>query len=236
MSAPLISVITPFFNAERYVKEAIESVLNQTHRPLELLLVDDGSTDGSFEIAVALARENPELQLLRLSRNQGVAAARNAALAVSRGEFITFHDADDIMVAYRLSFQLDYLTRHPEVDMVMGTMEIFFESGVEPPPSLQKPHADEDNPRHCLISIMVRRAVFDKVGLFDPSYRVGSDTEWILRAQTTGAVLARLNRVLTHRRIHGTNLIYQYGERRNELKRAVIGLVRHRIAKRRRSP
>src|SRR5262245_42249310 len=113
-SASLVSVVMPVYNGERHLREAIDSVLRQTHRNLELIVVDDGSTDGSAEIARAFG---DQVRLIRQA-NVGSAVARNVGIASARGEFVAFIDADDGWVSNKLELQVRYLVEHPDVGMV----------------------------------------------------------------------------------------------------------------------
>jgi glycosyltransferase involved in cell wall biosynthesis len=234
LSDPLVSVIIPFFEARRFLAEAVESVLAQSYAPLELLLVDDGSTDGSADSVASLVDRHDRVHLLRLSCNQGPAAARNVALRQARGGFVTFLDADDLMVADRIAFQVDYLRTHPGIDVVMGLAKYDVEPGIEPPRWLRERQSSNPSPYQNPMTMLARRAVFDRVGLFDPSYRVGEDTEWALRAAGGGTVIATVNRILIRRRFHGANLTYETARMRDSIRRIVLGLARDRIADRKR--
>ncbi|MBI4573499.1 MAG: glycosyltransferase family 2 protein, partial [candidate division NC10 bacterium] len=110
MTGPLVSVILPVYNGERFLAAAIASILAQDYQPIEVIVVDDGSTDGT----AAIARSFQGVRYL-YQPNQGPAFARNAGIAVARGAFIAFLDADDLMVPTRLSVQAGYLLAHPEI-------------------------------------------------------------------------------------------------------------------------
>src|SRR5258705_11958970 len=104
---PLVSVIMPCFNPARYVEESIRSILNQTERDLELIVVDDGSTDGS-QRAIELARiSDARVNPIYFDRNRGASEARNSALKLASGKFIAFCDADDIWLPIKLATQLE---------------------------------------------------------------------------------------------------------------------------------
>jgi glycosyltransferase involved in cell wall biosynthesis len=120
---PLVSIIIPFLNAERFIKEAIESVFAQTYDNWELFLVDDGSTDASTVIARGYAQQNPEKvrYLEHLGhQNQGVSASRNLAVGHAKGKYITTLDADDVWLPQKLQRQVAILQSHPEVAMTYG--------------------------------------------------------------------------------------------------------------------
>lgn len=228
-----MSVITPFFNAGPYLAEAIASVLAQDYRPLELLLVDDGSTDDHADVIAPFADASAHVRLLRLPSNQGPAAARNAGLREARGELLTFLDADDLMLPDRLSVQAAYLEAHADVDVVVGTAECVLEPGVAPPHWLRAMGAASRHLYRYAMTMLAPRRVFDRVGAFDPSYRVGEDTDWMLRARAAGVVVGAVDRVLIRRRIHGANLTYRTEEMQAAIHRTVLRLTRDRIAKRR---
>ena len=227
MSPELVSVVVPFQNSERYLREAIESVLAQTYRPLELLLVDDGCSDGSTGIARGLASKHPHLRLLRLPENRGPAAARNRGLADASGGLITFLDADDSMLRERLARQVCYLNEHPGVDVVLCAEELTMEPDALPESIPRRPVRGSGLRFHTM-SMMVRRRAFDRVGGFDPSYRLAEDLDWLFRASAAGLVVGKLDQVLTRHRLHHGNLSH----RTHEIKAAIIRSLRNRLLER----
>ena len=116
MGQPQVSVVIPVWNGERYLKEAIESILAQDFGDFELIIVDDGSTDESVKIADSFV-DDPRVSIRRQA-NAGVVAARNAGLLNARAEFVAFLDADDVAIPSRLSKQFTYLQGNPEVAAV----------------------------------------------------------------------------------------------------------------------
>lgn len=122
---PLVSVIMIFYNAEKFIEEAIESVLSQTYKNWELLLVDDGSTDDSTQIALGYVKKYPE-KLVYLQHenheNRGMSSSRNLGIRNSKGEYITFLDADDVWYPYTLDEQIEIFSKYPEAGMVYGCM------------------------------------------------------------------------------------------------------------------
>jgi glycosyltransferase involved in cell wall biosynthesis len=227
---PLVSVLVPVFNAERFIAEALDSIWAQQYDTVEVLVIDDGSSDGSVDLVTAECRAHPRLRLLGHSENRGPGSARNTGLAAARGELITFLDADDLMTRDRLSFQVDYLARHREVDVVVGTEAIRVSPGVELPGWLRLRR--QPRPRYYQMSMMVRRSAFDRVGPFDESFRMGSDHEWMCRAETANVRTALVDRVLLVRRIHGANLTYHTEGMRRGMERALLKSARDRILRR----
>lgn len=119
-SNSLISVGIPFYNAEKYLSDAIKSVLAQIYQNWELILMDDGSADGSLEIAKIYARKDDRIRVISDSRNRGLGARLNELTALSNGEYIARMDADDVMHPQRLQRQFEILENHPNID-VLGT-------------------------------------------------------------------------------------------------------------------
>lgn len=114
-SAPKVSVIIPTYNRARYIGDSIRSVLFQTYRNFEIIVVDDGSTDDTTNVIEAIS--DPRLRYIQ-QENRGRSKARNLALSLARGTFITFLDSDDLYLPNKIELQVDYLTKHPGVGMV----------------------------------------------------------------------------------------------------------------------
>jgi len=199
---PLVSVIIPVYNCEHYLAEAIESVLAQTYRPIEVIVVDDGSMDNSATIT----RSYSGIQYIYQS-NQGVAVARNTGIAAARGDFISFLDADDIWSPNKLAVQVAYLLEHPNVVFTIGRIQNFLEEGVDLPPRVIKSLLKEK--QIGLMTMVAYKTVFEQICGFDSSYRVGSDLEWFTRAKDVGIPMAILPETLLYRRIHTSNLSHQ---------------------------
>lgn len=221
----MASVIIPVYNGERYLAEAIESALAQTYQPMEVIVVDDGSTDGSGDIA----RSFEEVRYIH-QENQGVAAARNRALAAARGEFMTFLDADDIWLPRKLEVQIDYLLKHPECDLVFSHVEPFIDSEVALPSEiLSQLLADE---KFNMITMATRISLFEQVGGFDASYAIGSDFEWVTRARDMGFNLDILPDILGRRRVHDTNISYDHESRRANMFKMMRASIHRKSAQR----
>jgi len=185
-----IAAIMPLYNKRNYVLEAIESILRQTRLPDEIVIVDDGSTDGSGDLVKAHCRNNPRIILIRQD-NQGPGAARNAAINASSAPLLTFLDADDKWLPERVEKQAGFMEHHPSC-MFSFTASIGFNEQTGETwhtPLIEDMPVDvfikkEYFPQRRYIatnSVMLRRKVLDKVGMFDPTLRTSQDTDLWLR-------------------------------------------------------
>ena len=187
MPAPSVSVITPVFNSGAFLRPAVESVLAQNFSDFELLLVDDGSTDGSREWLRAL--HDPRLRLRENSRNLGPAATRNRALAEARGNFIAFLNHDDVAWPDRFARQLEHFRSHPELDVLGGALRVHevasgretLWTGPESALGIRWQGLLECPMR--ISTVMIRRDALERHQLqFDPAWPVHADYEWVMRA------------------------------------------------------
>lgn len=212
MSDGRVSVVIPVFNTEQYLGEAIESVLIQGEALREIVVVDDGSTDGSS--AVARRFGNP-VRVIR-QQNRGPAAARNLGLATVRCEYVAFLDADDLYSPDKFALQIPRLDRRPDVDIVIGQLSRshLHEDGVDH--SLTD-HSDTLHPLPManwsgwnglpsFTTGIFRRRVFDRVGLPDESMLQAEDWDWFLRAREAGVVLLLHRHVVLNYRQHKGNI------------------------------
>jgi glycosyltransferase involved in cell wall biosynthesis len=199
----LISCIVPVFNGERYLKEALDSILAQTYRPLQILVVDDGSTDRS---APLVASYGDQLRYL-WEPNAGQAAARNLGLGEARGEFVAFLDQDDLWHPEKLARQMARFQDRPELDLCVTHVRQFWSPELDdvPPHLLNNPRVMQAIPGYALGALLARRAIFDTVGPFDSSLPIGEDTDWFLRAVEHGVAIEVLPDLLMYRRLHQTN-------------------------------
>ncbi|QSA96817.1 glycosyltransferase [Methylococcus sp. EFPC2] len=183
-SNALVSVLMPVFNTEPFLSVALDSILAQTHRNLEIICLDDASTDGSYEILMAYAKRDSRIMVLRNATNQGVVATRNTLLSKATGELIAWIDADDWLSPEKISIQLAFLATRPRVGAVgtgiaYATLsgEIYKEESYSPDPALQR-----IDPSLCCATVLVRRAAIDDAGFFRALYKNGGeDGDWLLR-------------------------------------------------------
>jgi len=126
---PLVSVVMAVFNAERFLEQAVRSILEQTYTDFEFIIIDDGSKDGSWDIMAGFGRADPRIRLIRLEKNQGVSTACNAGLEIATGRYIARMDSDDISLPNRLSRQVEFMETHPEIGVLGAGMRYMDESG-----------------------------------------------------------------------------------------------------------
>jgi len=199
--AALVSVVIPVFNGERFLREAVQSVLDQKYSSLEIIIVDDGSTDGTATVASNL---HGPVRYLRQA-NKGPGAARNRGIENAQGSLIAFTDADDLWPAGKLELQLPYLMTDATIEIVMGRIQQVLLSGTVSGPT----KADEiAEPAFSvnLGSAIIRRSVFDRVGLFDETMRYSEDVDWFMRAREGGAAIMTIDAVTLFYRQHEENM------------------------------
>ena len=202
MMTCLISCIVPVFNGERYVTEALDSILAQTYRPVEIIVADDGSTDGT---AAVVAKYGQQVRYV-WQPNAGPGAARNLGLSMAQGEFVAFLDADDVWHPEKLTRQMTRFQARPELEMCVTHMQNFWIPELyEEAARFQHHRLSQALPGYLTQTLLVRRTLFDKVGLFNAAFRHVHDSEWFVRATAQGVVTELLPDVLVYRRLHHTN-------------------------------
>ena len=198
---PLVSVVIPVFNGERFLREAVQSVLDQKYSPIEIIIVDDGSTDGTS----AVARSFSETVRYLYQANQGPAAARNRGIEHAQGSLIAFADADDLWPSEKLEMQLPYLINDAAIEIVMGRIQQVRLSktvnGQTQAEELAEPAFSVN-----LGSAVIKKSVFERVGLFDESMRYSEDVDWFMRAREAGAAIVTIDAVTLLYRQHEENM------------------------------
>lgn len=197
----LVTVAITVYNGAPYLAEAIESVLAQSYRPFELIVLDDGSTDGSGEIARSYG------SALRFARqeNAGLGAARNSAIELAKGRYYAFLDADDRFVPGKLERQMQILDAQPEIDMVFGHMTEFVSPEIDERARALLREPVYDAPWRTPNLMLVRREAFHRVGPFSDTLRVGIGVDWYARAVDSGLKEAVPSFVVLERRLHTSN-------------------------------
>jgi glycosyltransferase involved in cell wall biosynthesis len=199
----LVSVIIPVYNYERYLGEAIESVLSQTHRHVEVIVVDDGSTDRSGEVARSFAGRGVRYchQI-----NAGIGPARNKGVELAQGDFIAFLDADDRWPEDKLTQQLEAFDSDPALEMVFGQAVQLqngpaWEAGVRE----RKTTAGDMVPGMVPGTMIIKRDAFLRVGKFQGGLKVGEFIDWYARAVELQIRSLVLPDLFLWRRIHDSN-------------------------------
>ena len=198
---PLVSVVIPVFNGERFLREAVQSVLDQKYSPIEIIIVDDGSTDGTATVARSLGET---VRYLR-QENQGPAAARNRGIEHAQGSLIAFADADDLWPSKKLELQLPYLINDAAIEIVMGRIQQVRLSKTVNGQTQAEEFAEPAFSVN-LGSAVIRKSVFERVGLFDETMRYSEDVDWFMRAREAGAAIVTIDAVTLLYRQHEENM------------------------------
>jgi glycosyltransferase involved in cell wall biosynthesis len=207
LPSPLVSVVVGTFNGGRYLGEALDSVLAQDHPAVEMIVVDDGSTDATPEIVAGYSG----LRSIR-QPNRGQGAAKNSGVAAARGELIAFLDHDDVWFPAKLSRQVAALAARPDAAGALARLEVRLEPGVPHPPWLTRAR---EYPWFPPSSWLLRRAALDQIGPFEEQ-SVNPDFDWMLRARDAGAEFEIVEGPLGAYRFHGENVSYRREQLRDD--------------------
>lgn len=195
----LISVIMSVYNGEKYVSEALESILNQTHKNIEFIIIDDGSKDKTFEIIKEYASKDKRVKIVKNSINIGLTKSLNHAIRYSKGKFIARQDDDDISLSKRLEIQLDFLQKNPEYGFC-GCNGIIKQNKAE----LLNYFEINEIRKNLIVdncfahpSIIIRKEILEKYGYYNESYFYGQDYElWCRLIYKYGILAKNLNEKL----------------------------------------
>lgn len=220
-ASPVVSVLLPVFNGEKYLVQAIDSILSQTFCDFELLLLDDGSTDGSLKILRKYEMLDSRIRLTT-RENRGLIATLNELLTQARGKYIARMDADDVALPGRFASQLNFLERNPSVVCVGGSYEIIDGAGrylttfIQPSTDVEiqglmlAGHVAINHP-----TVMVRSISMSAMGGYDTRYEAAEDYDLWLRIGEIGE-LANLNEVVLKYRLHENSVSETSGKKQRE--------------------
>jgi glycosyltransferase involved in cell wall biosynthesis len=190
----LVSIIIPTYQSERFISDAIDSVLAQTFKDYEIIIIDDGSTDHTQEVL----KKYSDLENIKLiwQSNQGPAAARNFGIKKSSGEYIAFLDADDIWLPNKLERQIHFLEKHPLIDLVYCDSYIFNEKCTKQKTrfEISRPYSGKVLEKLFLLdfipflTVVIRRSILNTVGLFDETVIGPEDYDLLLRICQTSTI------------------------------------------------
>jgi glycosyltransferase involved in cell wall biosynthesis len=206
MPAPslFVSVIIPVYNGGTFLNEAIESVRQQAYVPLEIIILDDGSTDDTGEIAASFEKE----VRYHYQPNKGLPAARNSGLRMACGDVITFLDVDDLWSKEKTTLQIELLSNSPSAEIVLGYTQIMLHTGINDGVQVFQ---EWESPvlAMSLGGAAFRKSVFDTIGPFDETQRYCDDWDWFMRARELNIEMVVHKEVVQFYRRHGKNMTNQ---------------------------
>lgn len=209
---PLVSVIMPVYNAGEFLRPALDSVFGQTYKNIEVIVVNDGSTDGSLKILREYAKEESRFKIINIKKNQGPAEAANLGIKKAKGDFVARMDADDLMPKRRIEKQVKYLLRHPDVMVLGGQVELLTRDGQ--PIVLKKfPEKHEDILKMAFVTMpiqqgamMVNKSLLPKRFVwYRKSFKTSEDLDFLFRAFQYGRGANLAGTVLYYRQ-HGESI------------------------------
>lgn len=210
----MVSVVIPVYNAEPHLAEALESVFAQAERSIEVIVMDDGSTDGSARIARSYG---PRVRYhYQENRGMGVSDARNRAVEMAEGQYLSFLDADDIWAEDKIRLQLKAFEDDRELDMVFGVVKQFYSSDLTAEQRSRLRYAEEVMPGYSLGTMLISRTAFERVGPFATTFRVGEFLDWYAKATDYGLKELMLPEILLRRRIHANNMGIRARDHQND--------------------
>jgi glycosyltransferase involved in cell wall biosynthesis len=222
-----VSYVVPVYNGSHYLAECLRSILAQGHAPAEVIVVDDGSTDDTPQVAASFGSD---IRYVR-QENGGHGSARNHGAAIATGEFLAFLDADDVIAPAKTAIQLARFRERPELQLCDAYCRNFWSPEIAdaerwPEPRMRFTHGE--NPRgHSIITWLLRRELFDRVGTFNETKAIGEDADWYERMHALGTPIETVPQVLARRRLHRGNVTLT---RYDEYLRVMVRLSRSRIA------
>ncbi|GHV56005.1 hypothetical protein FACS1894182_01660 [Bacteroidia bacterium] len=218
---PLVSVLIPTCNYAQYIGQCIESILAQNYPNLEIIVVDDGSTDNTADVVGAL-RATPLRNIIRYfyKENGGIGSAQNECLKHARGKYIAWADADDYWLAGKLQAQLKYFAENPDCEIVFTLWEYNLENEkLKDNPLVQYEISLQQTNMVLFPSSLALKSVYDRCGAFNTEMQIGSDSEMLSKMIVNNIKLNNLIPVaLYHRRLHSTNASFIYNKENPEAK------------------
>jgi glycosyltransferase involved in cell wall biosynthesis len=197
---PLVSVIMVVKNGERYLAQAIDSVISQTYQPDEIIVVDGQSTDSTKKIA----KSYPQVRYIRQT-GQGVADAYNLGIDEARGELIAFLSHDDLWTVNKLAVQVDYLMQHPEIQYTVAKVKFFLQEGYGIPAGFKPELLQGAYVCRIMENLVARKNLFQEIGKLNPEFSPADDVDWYARAKDRNIPMAVMPEVLLYKRIHDAN-------------------------------
>ena len=219
----MISVIMPAYNAEKYIADAIESILHQTYIDFEFIIVNDGSTDKTAEVI----RSYKDKRIIFIDRdeNKGLVYSLNEGIRHAKGDFIARMDADDISVANRLELQLNYLFNHPDIDICGGSYKCFGTDNRLVEIVTEPDKISERLFRECVMAhptIMMRSGIVYQRELYNHDYLYAEDYELWCRLKKRGIKFGNIPEVILNYRITDTHISARHNKRQLYLTAVIV--------------
>jgi glycosyltransferase involved in cell wall biosynthesis len=210
---PLISVIIPVYNCDRYLSEAIESVLAQTYRPLEILIIDDGSTDKSAEIAKNFI---PSVKYYYQPNSGSCSSPLNYGINLSEGNFLAFLDSDDLWLKDKLMLQFQCFVKNPHLDIIFGHVQQFISPELDTVIRQRFEIPKEIRPGIHKGTMLIKKKSFLNVGYFNSDWQRVEFIDWYIQAKELNLEIMIIPDIILKRRIHQTNTGLMKKDHRNE--------------------
>jgi len=228
-SSSIVTCIVPAFNAEGTLHETLASIRAQTYDHLEIIVVDDGSTDGTEAVIRTFGQG---LRYLRQA-NAGPATARNTGLRAATGDFVAFLDSDDQWHPEKLERQMARFQNRPSLDVSLTLIQNYWDEALREEADRMRDHFRNRPVRgYTSVTLLARRALFDRVGFYDETIKHGGDADWFARAEESGAQIEVLEEVLVYRRVHPGNRSRVWSDRsQEEILRLMKSIVERRRSK-----
>lgn len=207
-----VSVIIVVKNGTSYLSEAIKSILKQSYKPTEILLVDGNSTDTTVKIAGSYSGIT-----ILTQENCGLANARNFGIQNATNKLIAFLDHDDIWVQTKLELQVEEFLRDSELQYCYGQVQLFLENGSNMRNGFRKQDFIRKHTGRTPGTLMVRKSLFDEIGYFDPTYSIACDVDWFTRAADYRINKVFIPKILLRKRVHSSNLSSNVKTNKKEL-------------------
>ncbi len=227
---PSVSVILPVKNGAQYLEESLRSVLAQDHKPYEIIVLDNESTDETESIARQFAADG--VRFIKNHPALSIAASQNFGIQLARGELLAFTSHDDIWVLHKLRKQAECLVAQPQLDYCIALVRPFLDSTIKvPPPGFPSELLGAAVPGYLPETLVARRRAFERVGYFDSSF-LQEDTEWYVRARDAGLKMTVVEEVLVHKRLHANSTTYS-AARVQQWRQDMLRIVKKTLERRR---
>lgn len=209
----LISCIVTSFNSEKYIAEAIRSILNQTYKHIEIIIADGGSTDKTKDVVQQL---NSGIKFIT-QKGLSPAETRNLGFNSSSGKYIAFLDADDLWHPEKLTRQMNCFAENPEIDLCITYAEMFWSEDLNNEKFFFKDHPRTKSiPGYATTTLLAKKNVFEITGKFNKDLWFTDATEWFIRAKGLGLKIHIIEEPLTYHRMHQSNLTKRKSEESRE--------------------